>query len=68
MFFKLGVLEILQYWQENTWGVFLIKFQAFRPVSIAKFLKITFFIEHLQWLLLSEIIITSLNVQRPVRF
>ena len=68
VFFKLGVLEILQYSQENTWGVFLIKLQAFRPVSIAKFLKVTFFIEHLWWLLLNEVIITSLHVQRPVRF
>ena len=66
VFCKKALLKILQNWQESTCARFsFLGFQAQAcnfikksdyhksfPVNFAKIVKISFFIEHLQWLLL----------------
>ena len=62
VFFKICVLKICAIFtgQQLSWSLFLIK-SLFKkrlqhrsfPANIVKFLKTTFFIEHLRWLLLS---------------
>ena len=68
MFFKLGVLADFAIFtgKHLCWSLFLIKLQGLRPATLlkrdcskgvflwilAKFLRTTFFIEHLRWLLL----------------
>ena len=47
MFFKIGVLENLQFFKKEATT------QVFFPVKFAKYLGTPFFKEHLRWLLLS---------------
>ena len=78
-------LRILQNSQENTWAraYFLIMLQALRPapllkkrlwprnfpVNLAKFLRTSFSIEHLWWLLLRDVlrILSNINDRKQKR-
>ena len=64
LFFKMGVLKNFAIFtgKHLCWSLFLIKYPAFRattllkggfPANIAKFLRTTFYIESLRWLLLN---------------
>ena len=56
MFFKIGVLKLFANFTEKRlcWSLFLIKLQAFMcfPVKFSKFLRMSFSIEHLRWLIM----------------
>ena len=65
---KSVLLKISQISQENT--CVGVSFKKYPPVNYAKFLRTTFFIEHLQWLLLKgtdDTIILNLRVFQTFR-